>query len=143
VISSTLIGIGIALAAVWVAVGAVVFALRLPGQSVGEVMRVFPDSLRLAAALYRDRSLPSSLRWRLRVAVIYSVQPVNLIPDVIPVIGFADNVAVLAWSLRGALRVAGPDAVVFHWKGSPESLATPYRALRLPRTQAAGSRQQR
>jgi len=141
VISSTLIGIGIALAAVWVAVGAVVFALRLPGQSVGEVMRVLPDSLRLAAALYRDRSLPSSLRWRLRVAVIYSVQPVNLIPDVIPVIGFADNVAVLAWSLRGALRVAGQDAVVFHWKGSPESLATLYRALRLPRTQAAGSRQ--
>ena len=135
-ISSTLIGLGIALGAVWVALGALVFALRLPGQSVGELMRVFPDSFRLAAALYRDRALPGSVRWRLRIALIYNIQPVNLIPDVIPVIGFADNVAVLAWALRGAARIAGPDAVARHWKGSPESLAALYRALRLSRSEA-------
>jgi uncharacterized membrane protein YkvA (DUF1232 family) len=64
--------------------------------------------------------------------VLYNIQPIDLIPDAIPVIGFADNVAVLAWALRGTLDIAGPNAVGRHWKGSPESLVTLYRAHRLP-----------
>lgn len=131
VIASTLIGLGIALGAVLIALGVAVIALRLPGRSVGEVLRVFPDSLRLAVALYRDRTLPRSVRRRLRIALIYNLQPINLIPDAIPVIGFADNVVVLAWALRGAVRSAGPGAVGRHWTGSPESLSVLYRGLRL------------
>ena len=79
------------------------------------------------------------MRRRLRIALIYNLQPINLIPDAIPVIGLADNVAVLAWALRGAVRIAGPDAVARHWKGSPESLAALYRALRLSRGEAGRS----
>ena len=131
-IASIVVGLGIALAVAWVALVALLFALRSPGQSVGELARVFPDSFRLAAALYRDGTLPSAVRWRLRIALLYNIQPINLIPDVIPVIGFADNVAVLAWALRGTVGIAGPSAVKRHWKGSPESLFTLYRALRLP-----------
>lgn len=138
-IASTLIGIGIALGAIWVALGIFVFALRSPEQSVGDVLRVFPDSLRLAAALYRDRTLPGSVRRRLRIALIYNLQPINLIPDAIPVIGLADNVAVLAWALRSAVRIAGPDAVARHWRGSPESVTALYRALRLAGPEAGRS----
>ena len=130
-IGSTLVGLAVALVATWLALGVLAFAVRSPGRSLGETMRVFPDSLRLAAALYRDRTLPGSVRWRLRVALIYNVQPINLIPDVVPVIGFADNVAVLAWALRGAVRAAGEDAVERHWRGSSASLEAVYRALRL------------
>jgi uncharacterized membrane protein YkvA (DUF1232 family) len=137
VITSALIGFGIALIAVWVVLATVMFVLRPPGQSITGMLRVLPDSLRLAAALYRDRTLPGSVRRRLRIALIYNIQPINLIPDAIPLIGFADNVAVLAWALRGAARTAGPEAVARHWKGSPESLAVLYRALRMPRGQAA------
>jgi uncharacterized membrane protein YkvA (DUF1232 family) len=126
-----LIDFGITLVALWIALAALVFALRSPGQSVGELVRVFPASLRLAGALYRDPTLPGSVRWRLRIAVIYNIQPINLIPDVVPVIGFADNIAVLAWGLRSAVRIAGSDAVGRHWSGSPESLAALYRVLRV------------
>jgi uncharacterized membrane protein YkvA (DUF1232 family) len=119
------------LVALWVVLAAVVFAVRKPGQSVGDLLRVFPGSLRLAVALYRDSTLPRSVRWRLGIAVIYNIQPVNLIPDVVPVIGFADNIAVLAWALRSAVRIAGRDSVGQHWTGSPESLAVLYRILRL------------
>jgi uncharacterized membrane protein YkvA (DUF1232 family) len=142
VVFSILVGFGIGLAAAWVALGAVVLALRTPGQSIGELLLVFPDSLRLTAALYRDRTLPASVRRRLRIALVYNIQPVNIIPDAIPVIGFADNVAVLAWALRGAVRIAGLDAVERHWKGSPESLAVLYRALRLSYGQAGRSAEQ-
>jgi uncharacterized membrane protein YkvA (DUF1232 family) len=131
VITSTLVGIGIAVVALWIALAALMLAVRTPGQSVGELLLVFPASLRLAGALHRDSTLPRPVRWRLRIAVIYNLQPVNLIPDFVPVVGFADNIAVLAWALRSAMRIAGRETVGLHWKGSPESLAALYRVLRL------------
>ena len=72
------------------------------------------------------------MQWRLRIAIIHNLQPINLIPDFIPVIGFADNAIVLIWALRSAIRVAGTDAVARHWPGSPEGLGVVYRAARLP-----------
>ena len=107
------------------------FRARSPGQSLGGTVRVLPDSIRLAAALHGDRNLPRSVRWRLRIALIYNLQPINLIPDFVPVIGFADNFLVIAWALRGAVSTAGTDAVESHWQGSAEGLRALYRALRL------------
>jgi uncharacterized membrane protein YkvA (DUF1232 family) len=133
VTESLLIGFGIALTCAGLALGALAFTFRSPGQSISEAVGVLPDAVRLAVALYRDPTVPRSARWRLWIAVVYNLQPVNLIPDVIPVIGFADNVVVLAWALRGTVHIAGADAVRRHWKGSPESLATLCRILRLSR----------
>jgi uncharacterized membrane protein YkvA (DUF1232 family) len=116
---------------VWVVLVVVVLASRPPGQSIRDVARVFPDTVRLMGALYRDPALPRSLRWRLRLAVLYNAQPINLIPDFIPVIGFADNVAVIAWALRSTVRAAGTEAVERHWPGSPAGLSVLYRAVRL------------
>lgn len=65
------------------------------------------------------------MRRRLRIALLYNLHPINLIPDVIPVIGVADNVAVLAWALRSVMSLARPDVVGCHWRSSPESLSAP------------------
>lgn len=127
-----LVGFGTALALGWVVLAVLLLAVRSPGQSVAAMARVFPAALRLAAALYRDPTVPSSVRWRLLIALVYNIQPINLIPDFIPVIGFADNVVVLAWALRSSVRIAGPEPVGAHWKGNPASLAALYRVLRLP-----------
>ena len=129
--TSTLIGLGITLVVAWLAFAVFVLALRSSGRTLAEALRVVPDAVRLAFALYRDRTLPRAVRWRLRLALIYNIQPINLIPDFVPVIGFADNVAVLTWALRGAVSISGPVAVRRHWTGSPESLTALYRALRL------------
>ena len=131
-IAPILIGLGISAIVAWLMFAVFAFAVRSPGQTVADALKVLPGSLRLAAALYRDPTLPRGVRWRLRIALIYNLQPINLIPDVVPVIGFADNVAVLAWALRDTVRAAGIDAVNRHWHGSPESLGILYRALRLP-----------
>jgi len=127
-----LIGLGIALAFVMVVIVAILLTLRAPAQSIGEIAWIIPSALRLAVSLYRDQSVPNSVRWRLRFAVVYNVQPINLIPDFIPVVGFVDNALVLAWALRSAARVAGPGALERHWKGSPAALALLTRTLRLP-----------
>ena len=136
-ITSILIGLGVSLIVAWLAFGACVFAIRPSRQPLGETLRILPGALRLVIALYRDRTLPRSLRWRLRIALIYNVQPINLIPDFVPLIGFADNMAVLGWALRGAVRISGVDAVERNWRGSRESLGTLYRVLRLSAQSAA------
>ena len=93
--AQVLVGFAVGLVVPWVAVDLVLLAFRPPGQSLRDLAKVFPNSLRLALALYRDPALPRSVRWRLRIAIIYNLQPINLIPDFIPVIGFADNAIVL------------------------------------------------
>jgi len=115
----------------WAALVLLLVFVRLPGQSLRDVAKVFPASLRLALALYRDPTTPRSVRWRLRIALIYNMQPVNLIPDFIPIVGFADNTIVLIWALRSSIRAAGLDAVSRHWSGSLEGLELVYRATRL------------
>ena len=130
-ITQILIGLAVAFVMSWVALTALVYALRSPGESVSDIVRVFPGALRLAANLYRDPTMPRSVRWRLWIALLYNVQPINIIPDFIPVIGFADNVVVLAWALRSTVRIAGPRAVELNWEGSLPTLATLYRVLRL------------
>ena len=116
---------------VWVTLVVLLVVLRPPGQSLADLARVFPNTLRLTLALYRDPSLPRSVRRRLRVAVIYNLQPINLIPDFIPVLGLADNAIVLIWALRSTIRIAGRAAVDEHRPGSSGGLAVLYRAIRL------------
>ena len=131
-IGHLLIGLGIAVVAGWLVLLLLLVVVRPRGQSVGGLVRVLPDSVRLVTALYRDPALPAGVRWRLRVALVYVILPVNLIPNFIPVIGMVDTAVVLAWALRSTVRIAGPAAVQGHWKGSPGSLATLVAVLRLP-----------
>ncbi len=128
-----MIGFAVALLLAWVVFAVALLALRAPGQSIRDLAMVFPDTVRLLRALYVDPSLPGSVRWRLRVALIYNLQPINVIPDFIPVIGVADNVIVIIWAIRGTVRAAGIEAVDRNWHGSATGLAVVYRAVGLPR----------
>jgi uncharacterized membrane protein YkvA (DUF1232 family) len=76
------------------------------------------------ARLLHDRSIPLRVRARILIAVAYNVQPINLIPDFVPVIGLVDIVIVIAWALRSTVRRAGREVIVRHWNGSQEGLAT-------------------
>ena len=58
--------------------------------------------VRLLASLAKDRRVSRAVRWRLLVALVYNAQPINIIPDFVPVIGLADNV--VGNGLGGAQR---------------------------------------
>jgi uncharacterized membrane protein YkvA (DUF1232 family) len=49
------------------------------------------------------------------------------VPDVIPVLGYADDVVVVALALRSVARTAGSDAVTRAWPGGPVGLAVVQR----------------
>jgi uncharacterized membrane protein YkvA (DUF1232 family) len=52
------------------------------------------------------------------------------VPDFLPVIGYADDVVVVAWTLRAVVRRAGADALERHWPGTPAGLAVVNRLAR-------------
>jgi uncharacterized membrane protein YkvA (DUF1232 family) len=126
----------------WIVLAGLLLVARAPGQSLKDLAKIFPNTLRLVRSLYRDPATPRSARWRLRLALIYNVQPINIIPDFVPVIGFADNVAILLWALRSTIRVAGADTVARHWPGGRTELGVLYRAahIRPVDEEAAGGR---
>jgi uncharacterized membrane protein YkvA (DUF1232 family) len=67
--------------------------------------------------------LPRGVRRRLALLLAYLAFPIDLVPDVVPVLGYADDVVVIALVLRSVVRRAGPAAVERHWTGTPAGLA--------------------
>lgn len=55
--------------------------------------------------------------------------PVDLVPDVIPVLGYADDVIVIGRVLHSVARAAGPEALTRHWPGTPDGLAAVRRLV--------------
>ena len=82
-----------------------------------------PDVLRLLKRLASDPELPRGVRWRLGALIAYLAVPIDLVPDFIPVIGYADDAVVVALALRSVVRAAGPEAIDRHWTGTEQGLA--------------------
>lgn len=130
--TALLIGLASALVAGLAALFLAAFLAAPRGIPAAALLRLYPDVLRLLMALAKDRRVATSVRWRILVAVAYNLQPLNLIPDFVPVIGFADNIIVTAWAVRGAIRKSGTDLVFSHWPGDRAGLLVVCRLCRLP-----------
>jgi len=97
-----------------------------------EAVRLLPDILGLLRRLAADPGMGRPVRLRLWLLFAYLALPFDLIPDFIPVLGYADDAVLVAAVLRSVVRRAGPDAVRRHWRGSPDGLATVWTLARLP-----------
>jgi uncharacterized membrane protein YkvA (DUF1232 family) len=116
---------------VW-AVLVVVLWLAKPGDyDLKEALRLLPDLMRLITRLAADPATPRGVRIRLALLLGYLALPFDLIPDFIPVLGYADDAIIVALVLRSATRSAGPDALAKHWPGTPEGLTALIRLCRL------------
>jgi len=101
-----------------------VYARRHPEiVSMRDALRIVPDVLRVVRRLASDNSMPRGLRIRLLLLLVYLASPIDLIPDFIPVLGYADDVIIIALVLRSVTRTAGTEALARHWPGSPEGLS--------------------
>ncbi len=107
----------------WLLLIALLAAWRPLGLDLGEAKRFVPDLVRLIRSLSNDASTGRGVRWRLILLLAYLASPVDLVPDFIPVLGYADDVILVAIALRSVVRHAGPDVLVQHWNGSLSGLA--------------------
>lgn len=128
-----LIGIGAALLLSWVALVVALLVVRPRGGLLREALRLLPDVLRLVRRLAADRSLPRGVRTRLGLLMVYLALPIDLIPDFIPVLGYADDAIIVTAVLRGVVRRAGLDAVRAHWPGTDDGFAAVVRLTGLDR----------
>ena len=122
----------------WLVLLAVLWRARPPELGAREAVRLLPDLVRLLRRLAADRSLPRGVRMRLWLLLGYLLSPIDLVPDVVPVLGYADDVVVVAWVLRSVVRRAGSGALARHWPGEAAGLAVVYRLAGLPAGPATG-----
>ena len=119
------LAVAAALALAWAAlVVALVVQARRAGRRTNwrQLARLVPDVVRLVRRLAADPTLPRPVRWWLWALLAYLVSPIDLVPDVIPVVGYADDAIVVAVALRFVVRHAGRGALERHWPGAPEGL---------------------
>lgn len=131
----TLLGIVAGLVAVYVVLlfAMWVYSRRHP-DTVGmkDALRLLPDLLRALRRLAADRTVPRGVRIKLALLLAYLLSPLDLVPDFLPVIGYADDVIVLAVVLRSVIRSAGPEPLRRHWPGTAAGLRIVEQLAGLP-----------
>ena len=99
------------------------YARRHPDTvTLRDALRLLPDVVRLIRRLAADRTVPTGCRVWLVFLLIYLASPIDLVPDFVPVLGYADDAVIVALVLRSVTRRGGPDALARHWPGTTDGL---------------------
>jgi uncharacterized membrane protein YkvA (DUF1232 family) len=118
-----LLSIGVSLTLAYLALLGALLVARPKGNLLGEAVRLLPDLLRLLRRLAGDSSVPRAARVRLSLLLGYLAMPIDLVPDFVPVLGYADDAIIVSLVLRSVVRRAGAHAVRRHWPGTDDGLA--------------------
>ncbi|KRF25398.1 hypothetical protein ASG95_13570 [Phycicoccus sp. Soil803] len=134
---SMAVGLAGGLLLLWAGLLVALWVGRPDDLGVRDALRLLPDVIHLLRRLATDSTLPRGVRLRLWLLLAYLAMPFDLVPDFIPVIGYADDVVIVAAGLRAVVRHAGMGALERHWRGTPEGLAAVCRVagLRGPQPQ--------
>jgi len=91
VVVSVLVVYAVLLVALWL------WARRHPETvTLRDAVRLLPNLVGLIRRLAADRTLARGLRVRLVLLLVYLVSPIDLIPDFVPVVGYADDAVIVA-----------------------------------------------
>ena len=127
-----LIGAGVGLLVTWVVLVSALLVGRPRGRLLAESVRLLPDLLRLLRRLGADDTQPTGVRFRLALLLVYLASPIDLVPDFIPVLGYADDAVLVVVVLRSVARRAGTEPLQRHWPGTEEGFAALCRLTGLP-----------
>lgn len=86
---------------------------------------LLPDFFHLLCALALDKRILAKDKAQIGIAIAYIVSPVDLIPEaLVGPIGFADDVALAAYTLNRVLNNTDRNIIEEHWKGDRDLLET-------------------
>ena len=95
-------------------------APRTPLQLLGEATLAVPQLVLLLGRLLRDPLVPRRHKLGLGVALGYVAIPVDLIPDMVPVIGQVDDVIVAAFAVHRLMSAVPREVRQSYWEGSED-----------------------
>jgi uncharacterized membrane protein YkvA (DUF1232 family) len=125
----TILGILVALVALWALILAIFWAVRPRTIAVREVLGLVPDVIRLLRSIIGDRSAPLGVRVVLIGLVAWILSPIDLIPEFIPVLGPIDDVVVAVIALRYVRRRLGVENLRARWSGSRDGFEVLLRVI--------------
>jgi uncharacterized membrane protein YkvA (DUF1232 family) len=131
---SIVVSVVVSLVVIWVVFIVALLVMNPGTNTLSDAARIVPDAGRLIHRLAVDKTLHRGVRVRLWLLLGYLASPIDLVPDFIPVIGFADDALVMSLVLRSVIKRAGVEEVRSHWPGTPDGLATLFRVCRLSQT---------
>ena len=120
----------LAIVAAWLVFLLFVALAKPDDTTLRDALRLLPDIVRLVRRLVADREIPRRTRWLVWFLLGYLVLPIDLVPDFIPGLGYADDAVITSLVLRHGIRKSGMVKVAEHWPGTPEGLDTLRRLLR-------------
>jgi uncharacterized membrane protein YkvA (DUF1232 family) len=90
------------------------------GDRIGEVLLLLPDFFALVLRLMRDPRIAGRTKLELAAVTAYVLSPIDLIPDFLFPIGFADDALALALVVGRVAKLmgdAGEAILEEHWEG--------------------------
>jgi uncharacterized membrane protein YkvA (DUF1232 family) len=79
----------------------IILVIRRPnGDLLNESLRLLPGLLRLTT----NRDLPTGVRVRVALLFVYLATPIDVIPDFIPIVGYAEDAIIVVLVLRSVCR---------------------------------------
>jgi uncharacterized membrane protein YkvA (DUF1232 family) len=92
-------------------------------QLIMDAALMLPNLVKLVGRLMTDPRVPRRSKVVLGFAAAYVASPIDLIPEFIPVFGWADDVLLLMYALDSLIDRAGPVVVEEHWDGPGDLLS--------------------
>jgi uncharacterized membrane protein YkvA (DUF1232 family) len=123
------IGLLLALLAIWALLIVVLWLVRPRDVRLVELVRVVPDLVRLVRSLLADRGAPLGVRLALVGLLAWLVNPIDIIPEFVPVLGPLDDVIVAVLVLRYVRRRLGSEELGRRWPGTPDGFRLLSRIL--------------
>jgi uncharacterized membrane protein YkvA (DUF1232 family) len=107
----------VALAASWGAL--LLLAHRLPPGLPRDLAAFLPACVTTARRLRGHPAVPRRAKVALLIAVVWTLSPIDLLPEFLPVIGPLDDIVVIALALRYAARAVPREVLARAWPGEP------------------------
>ncbi len=87
---------------------------------IADVLLNVPDFFYLLVKLANDPDVPNANRRQIVAAVIYFVSPLDVIPDVIPGLGWLDDLYLALIVIDGLMNAVDLDVIEKYWLGDED-----------------------
>ena len=85
-----------------------------------DIIMFLPDIIALITRLFKDKRVPTKTKAILAVSLGYTVIPIDILPDKIPILGKIDDITIILFALTRMINDIPLEIILENWQGSRE-----------------------